>query len=94
MDGSIDGRTDGRTDGPTDGWMDGWIMGTVTPREVCVVYARCDEVRIGKVLSDMFRIQNGLILAEALLPSTLNFDLECLIGNDQESWTPLEMNEK
>jgi hypothetical protein len=42
----------------------------------------------------MFPIQNGLKQGDALLPFPLNFDLEYPIVNDEESWEPLELNEK
>jgi hypothetical protein len=43
------------------------------------------EVRIGKLLSDKFPIQNGLKLGDALSPLLFNFALEYIFRKMQEN---------
>jgi hypothetical protein len=43
------------------------------------------KVRVGKLLSDTFPIQNGLKLGSALSPLVLNFPLVCANGKVKEN---------
>ena len=50
------------------------------------------RVRVGKNLSDMFPIRNGLKQGEAFLPSLFNFALEYAIKRVQVKQDDLKLN--
>ena len=50
------------------------------------------RVRVGKNLSDMFPIRNGLKQGDVLLPLLFNFALECTIRTVQEIQDSLKLN--
>jgi len=51
-----------------------------------------NRVRVGKNLSDMFPIRNGLKQGDVLLPLLFNFALECTIRTVQEIQDSLKLN--
>ena len=50
------------------------------------------RVRVGKNLSDIFTIKDGLKLGDALLPVLCNFALECVIRRVQVNQDGLNLN--
>jgi hypothetical protein len=64
-------------------------LGRLIVMHLTETYSR---VRVGKNLSDIFPIMNGLKQGDALSPSLFNFDLQCAIRRVQVIQDGLKLN--